>query len=43
MAGIGHDVISECLGLSSITADRFLTVYKEKCAAAASAFERLVG
>jgi integrase len=43
-AGITLDVISERLGHSSIgiTVDRYLTVYKERDAAAASAFQRLI-
>ena len=44
-AGVPIEVVSSRLGHSSIgiTVDRYLTVYKDRDAAAASAFERLVG
>ncbi|MFY9664190.1 MAG: hypothetical protein WAL67_03215 [Candidatus Cybelea sp.] len=43
-AGVPIEVISNCLGQSciSITVDRYLTVYQERDAAAAAAFQRLV-
>jgi integrase len=44
-AGVPIEVVSSRLGHSSIgiTVDRYLTVYTDRDAAAASAFERLVG
>jgi integrase len=44
-AGVPIEVVSQRLGHSSIgvTVDRYVTVYKDRDAAAARAFDRLVG